>query len=171
MLSEIEFQRQLDVKKKDIDSIIDKSFDQVKLQFSERKRKELTHKIKVEVAAYIVNKTPYVGGLLSTAVKTLCHNKTHGEILDEALALYNLADIYLKEIHSEVTEQSFLKLAKADLYIQLADELMEIVGGEIQGFVEPVQRLHKLKKPVVKHYLKSILPQPEEMEMDTFSSR
>ncbi|WP_028862645.1 hypothetical protein [Psychromonas aquimarina] len=168
MLSNIEFQRQLDSAKNKIDNFVDKKFDQVKLELSSRKRKENSKKAAVALAAYLVGKTPYVGSLLSTAVKTICHDKTSGEILDAALAMYNIADIYMKEIHTEVTQKTLVKLAKAELYIELADELMEYINFENQSFVQPVKLLLKVKKPVIQRHLKSVLPQPQEMELDTF---
>jgi len=166
MLSNIELERQLRIEMQGMDNFIDKKFDEAKLQLSARMRKENAKKVAVALASYLVGKTPYVGGLLSYAVKKITHDQTSGEILDAALALYNLADIYSKEIHSSVTPKTLRKFAKSQLYIELADELMLYIEHENEAFVQAVKMQHQVKGYAIKPLLKHILVQPQEMEMD-----
>ncbi|QUM77378.1 hypothetical protein HWV00_14760 [Moritella sp. 24] len=168
MLSNIELDRQLKVEQEAIDSFVHKAFDTVKLEFSARMRKKNAKKIAVAAAAYVVGKAPYVGSLLSAGIKKLGHDKTSGEILDAALTLYHTADIYSKEINSEVTEKTLRKFVKAHFYIQLADGLMDYINHENEAFIQAVKMQHQVKTPVVMKHLKVVLKQPDSMEMDTF---
>lgn len=169
MLSNIELERQLKQEMQGVDNFIDKKFDEAKLNLSARMRKENAKKVATAVASYLVGKTPYVGGILSYAVKKITHEQTSGEILDSALALYNIADIYSKEIHSSVTEKTLRKFAKSQLYIELADELMNCIEDNNTAFIQAVKMQHQIKGNAIKPHLKQVLKQPEEMEMDTFS--
>ena len=168
MLSNIELDRQIQVEKEAIDSFIHKTFDRAKLEFSARMRKKNAKKIAVAAAAYVVGKTPYVGSLLSAGIKELGHDKTSGEILDAALTLYNTADIYSKEINSEITEKTLRQFVKAHFYIELADALMDYISHENEAFVQAVKMQQQVKTPVVMKHLKVILKQPDNMEMDQF---
>ncbi|WDE08915.1 hypothetical protein SG34_029705 [Thalassomonas viridans] len=168
MLSIIELQHLMDAEKKNIDFFIQKNFDLIKLQFATRMRKQNVKKAKIFMATFILKKIPHFGGLISTAVEKVTHNKTLGETLDEAMTMYNIANIHLKKINSEITNETLRELAKAQLYIEFADELMRYIEQENSPFIQAVKLQFETKTPVVRTHLKRKLKSPEYIEMNVF---
>ncbi|CAM2859086.1 hypothetical protein [Vibrio neptunius] len=152
-----------------VETFIRKNYEVAKLQVSERMRKENAQKAAKEVATILLGKIPYIGSAVSTVFEKVVHNKTSGEILDEALTFYNIADIYAKDICGEVNEGTLKIYVKAQLYLELADALMEYVEMKQASFVSGVRLQFLAKDAVVQRELRRVLTSKGDIELDTFA--
>ncbi|MEZ8099059.1 hypothetical protein [Vibrio bivalvicida] len=152
-----------------VETFVRKNYEVAKFQVSERMRKENAKKAAKKVAAILLGKIPYVGSAVSTVFEKVVHNKTPGEILDEALTFYNIADIYAKDIRGEVNEGTLEIYVKAQIYLELADALMEYVEMQQASFVSGVRLQFLTKDAVVQRELQRVLTSKGDIELDTFA--
>ncbi|WP_339388092.1 hypothetical protein [Vibrio caribbeanicus] len=152
-----------------VETFFRKNYEVAKLQVSERMRKENAKKAAKKFITILLGKVPYAGSAVSTVFKKVVHNKTPGEILDEALTFYNIADIYAKDIRGEVNKETLEIYIKAQIYLELADALMEYVEMQQASFVSGVRLQLLTKDAVVQRELQRVLISKGDIELDTFS--
>ncbi|MCF4176146.1 hypothetical protein [Vibrio sp. McD22-P3] len=152
-----------------VETFVRKNYEVAKLQVSERMLKENSREAYKKVVAILLGRMPYVGSAVSTIFEKIVHNKTLGEILDEALTFYYIADIYSKDIRGDTNKGTLEIYVKAQIYLELADALMEYVEIQQASFVSGVRLQFLTKYAVVQRELQRVLTSKGDIELDTFS--
>lgn len=176
MLSKIELNKLLSAEQNRlsgrnvVETFFRQNYEKAKLQTSQRMREQNAKEAAKKITAVLLGKIPYAGSAVKTIFEKAVHNKTLGEILDEAMVYYNISDIYAKEIAGEVNEGTVKLFVKAQIYLELADALMECVELQQKYFVDGVRMQLSLKDGVVRRELQRVLTSNEPIELDDLAA-